>query len=62
MVAEEYTVTNLVADVSGLANYTDANLRNPWGITPSATSPFWVSDNLTGVATIYNGTGQPNAS
>ncbi len=57
--ATEYGVTNLVADVPGLANFTDANLRNPWGITQGPTSPFWVSDNLTGVATLYNGAGQP---
>src|ERR1035438_10307877 len=35
-------------------NATDPDLVNPWGITFSATSPFWVSDNGTGKATLYN--------
>jgi len=29
-------------------------LVNPWGISSSATSPFWVSDNGTGKSTLYN--------
>jgi uncharacterized protein (TIGR03118 family) len=56
-----YEQTNLVSDKPGLAKVTDPNLVNPWGISHSATSPFWVSDNGTGVATIYNGAGTPNA-
>jgi uncharacterized protein (TIGR03118 family) len=56
-VAAEYIVTNLVSDVSGLAVFTDSDLKNPWGITYSATSPFWVSNNGSGVATLYNGSG-----
>jgi uncharacterized protein (TIGR03118 family) len=57
--AAEYAVTNLVSDVPGLANFTDSNLVNPWGITHTPTSPFWVSNNGSGVATLYNGAGQP---
>lgn len=55
--ADEYSVTKLVSDVSGLANYTDLDLKNPWGIASSATSPLWVSNNASGVATLYNGAG-----
>jgi uncharacterized protein (TIGR03118 family) len=51
--------TNLVSNVPGLAQTTDPNLVNAWGITASATSPFWVSDNGAGVSTLYNGAGQP---
>ena len=36
------------------AQITDPNLVNPWGISISSTSPFWVSDNGTGVTTLYN--------
>lgn len=36
---------------------TDPDLVNPWGIASSATSPFWVSDNGTGKATLYNTAG-----
>jgi uncharacterized protein (TIGR03118 family) len=54
-----YAQTNLVSDLPGVAKNTDSNLVNPWGIAFSATSPFWIADNHTGVATLYNGSGQP---
>ena len=31
----------------------DPNLVNPWGITESGGSPFWVSNNNAGVSTLY---------
>jgi uncharacterized protein (TIGR03118 family) len=46
--------TNLVSDLPGMAIHTDADLVNPWGISSSSGSPFWVSDNGTGVSTLYN--------
>jgi uncharacterized protein (TIGR03118 family) len=49
--------TNLVSDVPNLANVTDPNLKNPWGVSFSATSPFWVSNQGTGTSTLYNGVG-----
>jgi uncharacterized protein (TIGR03118 family) len=52
-----YVQTNLVSDVPGLAAHTDSQLINPWGLTASSTSPFWVSDNQVGVSTLYNGGG-----
>jgi len=55
--AQHYSVTNLVADVPGAAVNTDPNLVNPWGISFSATSPFWIADNGTGLSTLYNGAG-----
>lgn len=51
--------TNLVSDIPGMAAVTDPNLVNPWGISSSPTSPFWVSDNGTGLATLYNTAGTP---
>jgi uncharacterized protein (TIGR03118 family) len=54
-----YQEQKLVSDISGFANNFDPNLVNPWGMSSSATSPFWVSDNRTGLATLYNGSGQP---
>lgn|SRR5215813_2060347 len=45
---------NLVSDIPGLAAYTDPDLVNPWGIAFSGASPFWVSNNGTGLATLYN--------
>ncbi|HKE27500.1 MAG TPA: hypothetical protein VKB88_34330 [Bryobacteraceae bacterium] len=49
--------TNLTSDISGMAANTDPNLKNPWGMSFSPTSPFWLSDQVTGVSTLYTGTG-----
>lgn len=52
-----YLVTNLVSDLPGVAAVTDPDLVNPWGISFSPTGPFWLSDNGTGLSTLYNGVG-----
>jgi uncharacterized protein (TIGR03118 family) len=57
VLADGFTQTNLVSDIPGLAATTDPNLVNPWGVSFGPTSPFWVSDNGTGLATIYQGDG-----
>ena len=57
--ANRYTQHNLVSDIPGAADQTDPNLVNPWGISMSSTSPFWISNNHSGVAAVYNGQGQP---
>src|SRR5207302_4672970 len=57
--ADFFTQTNLVSDGAVPAANIDPNLQNPWGIALSPTSPFWISDNATGLATLYSGTGQP---
>src|ERR1051325_1593254 len=54
---QHYIQTNLVSSIPGLGATTDSQLVNSWGLTRSVTSPWWVSDNGTGVATIYNGAG-----
>ncbi|SPP99682.1 conserved exported hypothetical protein [Candidatus Sulfobium mesophilum] len=54
-----YQQDNLVSDIPGLAAFTDPNLVNPWGIASTPTSPFWISDNGTGLSTLYRGTGEP---
>src|SRR6516165_7343413 len=48
-----YIQTNLVSDVPGLAQITDPNLKNPWGISESASSPFSISDQNAQVSTQY---------
>ena len=53
-----YQQTNLVSDIAGVALFTDANLKNPWGLSHSAASPWWISDNGTGLTTLYNGHGR----
>jgi uncharacterized protein (TIGR03118 family) len=52
-----YVQTNLASDINGLAANTDTNLKNPWGMSFAPTSPFWVSDQVTGKSTLYNGAG-----
>src|ERR1700737_3875306 len=53
--------TNLVSDLPGVAQHLDPNLVNPWGISESPTSPFWVADNNAGVSTLYNTLGVPQS-
>ena len=38
-------------------NPDNLDLKNPWGISHSPTSPFWLSDNGAGKTTLYNGAG-----
>ena len=58
--AQNYTQVNLVANTSGVAPVTDPHLVNPWGISRSSSSPWWISDNGTGLSTLYNGAGVIN--
>ncbi len=43
----------------------DPNLKNPWGLTRSSTtpaqpgSPWWVANNNSGTSTLYDGNGNP---
>jgi uncharacterized protein (TIGR03118 family) len=54
---QHYTQTNLQANASGVAEATDQQLVNSWGLSRSSGSTWWVADNATGVATLYNGSG-----
>src|SRR5215813_13429001 len=60
-----YVPTDLVVNKSPLIDKNgishtgkvDSNLLNPWGVTEIPTgmgSPFWISDNAAGLATLYN--------
>jgi uncharacterized protein (TIGR03118 family) len=55
--AQHYTQTNLVSNTSGVAPVTDPQLVNPWGLSRSSSSPWWISDNGTGLSTLYTGPG-----
>jgi uncharacterized protein (TIGR03118 family) len=50
-----FVVHNLQSDVPGRAANTDPDLVNGWGIAALPTSPWWVADNGTHKATLYNG-------
>ncbi len=49
-----YFQTNLVSNQKGLAILTDPNLQDPWGIALSGSSPFWISDQASSLATLYS--------
>jgi uncharacterized protein (TIGR03118 family) len=57
--AAAFVQTNLVSNIAGLADVTDPALVNPWGVSESATSPFWISDQGTNESTLItvNSTG-----
>ncbi len=57
--AQHYKQTNLVSDIQGMAPTFDPNLKNPWGLTRSSSSPFWVGNNNSGTSTLYDGQGNP---
>ena len=49
-----FSQTNLVSDLSTVgAQIVDPNLKNPWGLAFGPTTPLWVADNGTSVATLY---------
>ena len=48
-----YKQLNLVSDLAGVAMLQDPDLTNAWGVSFSGMSPFWISDNGSGVATLY---------
>jgi hypothetical protein len=49
---------NLVASDSSIhAKTIDPNLVNPWGMAFGSGGPWWISDNGTGLATLYDGGG-----
>src|SRR5438128_785461 len=53
--AQFYSQHNLQSDGAVTADFTDPDLVNAWGLVSSPTSPWWVSDNGTGLSTLYNG-------
>ncbi|HUL33840.1 MAG TPA: TIGR03118 family protein [Candidatus Eisenbacteria bacterium] len=63
--AQHYVQKNLVSDTvqppnsDGSPVIVDPLLRNPWGATRSASSPWWISNNATGTSTLYDGNGSP---
>jgi uncharacterized protein (TIGR03118 family) len=45
---------NLASDIPGMAPVTDPDLKNPWGISLSPTSPLWISNQGTDSSTLYS--------
>jgi uncharacterized protein (TIGR03118 family) len=52
-----YLQHNLVSDQAGVADNTDKNLVDPWGVDTSAAGVFWVNNGGTGISSVYNSAG-----
>ena len=52
--ASKFNVVPLVSDQAGVAPNTDPDLVNAWGISQQGNGPLWISDNGTGLSTIYD--------
>ena len=50
-----FTQENLVSDQPGVAQLTDPQLVNAWGMSRGPNTPVWVSDNGADVTTLYSG-------
>ena len=51
-----YSQTNLVSNIAGVANTTDTQLLNPWGISIFPGQDFWIANNNGGTSTTHRAT------
>src|ERR1700688_5152485 len=56
-----YSQTNLVSNTAGVANTTDTQLLNPWGISILPGQDFWIANNSGGTSTLYDAQRNKNA-
>jgi uncharacterized protein (TIGR03118 family) len=54
--AQHYVKSLLVKNLAP-AKHVDPQLVNPWGLVYGPGSPFWISDQGSGLSTLYDGTG-----
>jgi uncharacterized protein (TIGR03118 family) len=59
--AQKVNITYLTSDINAVSPNLDAHLVNPWGMSISPTGPWWISDNATGLSTLYDGNGLPQS-
>ncbi len=60
MCGADFVQINLVSNLPNVALAPpDPSLINPWGVSFSATSPFWVSNQGSNTSTLYNPTTSP---
>jgi uncharacterized protein (TIGR03118 family) len=52
-----YSQVNLVSNTAGVANTTDPQLLNPWGISIFPGQDFWIANNNSGTSTLYDNQG-----
>jgi uncharacterized protein (TIGR03118 family) len=55
LVSQGVTVTNLVSNIPALGgSHTDPRLVNAWGLASGSSTQWWVANNGTGFATVYD--------
>src|ERR1700686_4038405 len=57
-----YSQTNLVSNTAGVANTTDTQLLNPWGISIFPGQDFWIANNNSGTSTLYDAQGNKDTA
>jgi len=53
----QYKKTVLVSNLAKGAKHQDTQMENAWGLAYSPGEPFWLSDEYTGLSTLYDGSG-----
>src|SRR5882762_4398430 len=53
----QYKKTNLVSNLPKGAKHQDTQLQNAWGLAYAPGNPFWISDEYSGLSTLYDGAG-----
>src|SRR5882672_3557496 len=53
----QYKKTVLVSNLPKGAKHQDTQLQNGWGLAYSPGEPFWLSDEYSGLSTLYDGAG-----
>lgn len=59
--AQSFTVSNLTADIPGLAANTDPNLIGPVGLSRGIIGKWWVPNSGSATSTLYDGNGVASA-
>ncbi len=57
-----YFQTNLVSNTASIANTTDPQLLNPWGISILPGQDFWIANNNSGTSTLYDENGNKDTA
>jgi hypothetical protein len=53
----QHYVKNILVKNLAPAKHVDPQLVNPWGLVYGPGNPFWISDQGSGLSTLYDGTG-----
>jgi uncharacterized protein (TIGR03118 family) len=59
--AQRVNINYLTSDITNAGAFQDAHLVNPWGMSISPSGPWWISDNGTGLSTLYIASGAPQS-